>query len=56
VALELFDAPAARDAAASDRELHELGAVLIRKLADFNVRGEVVRISSGPVITQFEVR
>jgi S-DNA-T family DNA segregation ATPase FtsK/SpoIIIE len=55
VALELFDAPVARDAAASDRELHELGAVLIRKLADFNVRGEVVRISSGPVITQFEV-
>ncbi len=55
VPLDLFDPPAPRDAAASDRELQELGAVLIRKLADFNVRGEVVRISYGPVISQFEV-
>ncbi len=55
VPLELFDAPVLRDAAASQRELQELGAVLIRKLADFNVRGEVAGISSGPVITQFEV-
>jgi S-DNA-T family DNA segregation ATPase FtsK/SpoIIIE len=55
VPLELFDAPVPRDAAASQRELQELGAVLIKKLADFNVRGEVAGISSGPVITQFEV-
>jgi S-DNA-T family DNA segregation ATPase FtsK/SpoIIIE len=55
VPLELFDPPPARDVAASERELEEQGAVLIRKLADFNVRGEIVNISSGPVITQFEV-
>ncbi|HEY7531021.1 MAG TPA: DNA translocase FtsK, partial [Gemmatimonadota bacterium] len=55
VPLELFDAPRPRDAAASERELAELGATLVRKLADFNVRGEVVGIASGPVITQFEV-
>jgi S-DNA-T family DNA segregation ATPase FtsK/SpoIIIE len=55
VPLELFDAPVPRDAAASRRELQELGVVLIKKLADFNVRGEITGISSGPVITQFEV-
>jgi S-DNA-T family DNA segregation ATPase FtsK/SpoIIIE len=55
VPLDLFDPPSPRDIAASERELKELGAVLIRKLADFNVHGEVVGISSGPVITQFEV-
>ena len=55
VPLDLFDPPPPRDVAASDRELQERAAVLIRKLADFNVHGEVVRISSGPVITQFEV-
>ncbi|MFN2431956.1 MAG: DNA translocase FtsK, partial [Gemmatimonadota bacterium] len=55
VPVELFDPPAPRDAVASERELQEQGAVLVRKLADFNVRGEVVGISSGPVITQFEV-
>jgi S-DNA-T family DNA segregation ATPase FtsK/SpoIIIE len=55
VPLEIFDAPRPRDAAATERELAELGATLVRKLADFNVRGEVVGIASGPVITQFEV-
>jgi S-DNA-T family DNA segregation ATPase FtsK/SpoIIIE len=55
VPLDLLDPAAARDASATECELQELGATLIRKLADFNVRGEVVRISSGPVITQFEV-
>ncbi len=40
----------------SEKEKEELAEVLIEKLGDFNIRGEVVDIVSGPVITMFELK
>ncbi len=40
----------------SEEEKEELAEVLIEKLGDFNIRGEVVDIVSGPVITMFELK
>jgi S-DNA-T family DNA segregation ATPase FtsK/SpoIIIE len=44
-----------RDEAKSRRELDELGQVLIDKLATFKISGEIVGMTTGPVVTQFEV-
>ena len=41
--------------AVMERELDALGAVLIDKLRTFNVEGELVGRTTGPVVTQFEV-
>jgi DNA segregation ATPase FtsK/SpoIIIE, S-DNA-T family len=51
----LLTAPAPVDLARSRRELDELGQVLIDKLATFKIPGEVVGMTTGPVVTQFEV-
>jgi DNA segregation ATPase FtsK/SpoIIIE, S-DNA-T family len=51
----LLTAPAPVDAAQNRRELDELGRVLIDKLATFKIPGEVVGMTTGPVVTQFEV-
>jgi len=51
----LLTAPAPVDLARSRRELDELGRVLIDKLATFKIPGEVVGMTTGPVVTQFEV-
>ena len=37
-----------------EQALKDMAAALVQKLADFNVRGEVVAIRPGPVITIFE--
>ena len=41
--------------AVMERELDVLGEVLIEKLRTFNVEGELVGRTTGPVVTQFEV-
>jgi DNA segregation ATPase FtsK/SpoIIIE, S-DNA-T family len=51
----LLTAPAPVDVARNRRELDELGRVLIDKLATFKIAGEVVGMTTGPVVTQFEV-
>jgi S-DNA-T family DNA segregation ATPase FtsK/SpoIIIE len=38
-----------------DRELDELGSVLVEKLRTFNVESEIGGRTTGPVVTQFEV-
>jgi DNA segregation ATPase FtsK/SpoIIIE, S-DNA-T family len=43
------------DPARSSRELDALGRVLVEKLATFRIAGEVTGVTSGPVVTQFEV-
>ncbi|HEX2202340.1 MAG TPA: DNA translocase FtsK 4TM domain-containing protein [Longimicrobium sp.] len=44
-----------RDEARNRQELDKLGQVLIDKLATFKIDGEVVGMTTGPVVTQFEV-
>jgi DNA segregation ATPase FtsK/SpoIIIE, S-DNA-T family len=51
----LLAPPPPLDVARSRRELDELGRVLIDKLATFKIPGEVVGMTTGPVVTQFEV-
>jgi DNA segregation ATPase FtsK/SpoIIIE, S-DNA-T family len=49
-------APApARDELQNRRQLDSLGQVLIDKLATFKIEGEIVGMTTGPVVTQFEV-
>ncbi len=50
----LTGAPA-RDEVRNRRELDSLGQVLIDKLATFKISGEIVGMTTGPVVTQFEV-
>lgn len=52
---ELLVPPAAVEDA-SDEELHARGELLMQKLADFGVTGELVQITPGPVVTMFEMR
>jgi DNA segregation ATPase FtsK/SpoIIIE, S-DNA-T family len=51
----LLASPPPVDVARNRRELDELGRVLIDKLATFKIPGEVVGMTTGPVVTQFEV-
>jgi DNA segregation ATPase FtsK/SpoIIIE, S-DNA-T family len=51
----LLTAPAPQDIASSRRQLDDLGRVLIDKLATFKIPGEVVGMTVGPVVTQFEI-
>ncbi|HEX9940184.1 MAG TPA: DNA translocase FtsK 4TM domain-containing protein [Longimicrobium sp.] len=44
-----------RDDAKNRQELDKLGHVLIEKLATFKIEGQVVGMTTGPVVTQFEV-
>ncbi|CAN5834179.1 hypothetical protein BH23GEM6_BH23GEM6_17190 [soil metagenome] len=44
-----------RDELRNRRQLDDLGKVLIDKLATFKIQGEIVGMTSGPVVTQFEV-
>ncbi|HYH83804.1 MAG TPA: DNA translocase FtsK 4TM domain-containing protein [Longimicrobium sp.] len=44
-----------RDDAKNRAELDKLGVVLIEKLATFKIEGRVVGMTTGPVVTQFEV-
>ncbi|HEV3049259.1 MAG TPA: DNA translocase FtsK 4TM domain-containing protein, partial [Longimicrobium sp.] len=51
----LLVAPPARDDARNKQELDKLGQVLIDKLATFKIEGQIVGMTSGPVVTQFEI-
>ncbi len=51
----LLAPPPARNEALSRQELDALGRVLIDKLATFKISGEIVGMTTGPVVTQFEV-
>ncbi|MBV9772443.1 MAG: DNA translocase FtsK 4TM domain-containing protein [Gemmatimonadetes bacterium] len=51
----LLVAPPARDEARNRHELDKLGQVLVDKLATFKIEGEIIGMTAGPVVTQFEV-
>jgi len=51
----LLVAPPARDDARNRQELDKLGQVLIDKLGTFKIEGTIVGMTSGPVVTQFEI-
>jgi S-DNA-T family DNA segregation ATPase FtsK/SpoIIIE len=51
----LLVAPPHRDDARNRLELDKLGQVLIDKLATFKIEGTIVGMTSGPVVTQFEI-
>jgi S-DNA-T family DNA segregation ATPase FtsK/SpoIIIE len=53
--LGLLTPPAERDRAGMERQLDELGQVLVEKLRTFNVQCELGGRTTGPVVTQFEV-
>jgi S-DNA-T family DNA segregation ATPase FtsK/SpoIIIE len=48
-------APPPRDEALNRRALDNLGQVVIDKLATFKIQGEIVGMTVGPVVTQFEI-
>ncbi|MDQ3389456.1 MAG: DNA translocase FtsK [Gemmatimonadota bacterium] len=51
----LLAPPTPRDEARNRQELEKLGQVLVDKLATFRIEGRVVGMTTGPVVTQFEV-
>ncbi|HYJ80900.1 MAG TPA: DNA translocase FtsK 4TM domain-containing protein [Longimicrobiaceae bacterium] len=51
----VLTAPPPRDEAKNRQELDKLGQVLIEKLATFKIEGQIVGMTTGPVVTQFEV-
>ena len=54
-ATTLLTAAPPRDEAKNRAELDKLGHVLVEKLATFKIEGQVVGMTTGPVVTQFEV-
>jgi len=54
--LSLLKAPEGDGPGMAEEDKEKLARVLVEKLADFHVRGEVVDIVSGPVITMFELK
>ncbi len=53
--VDLLAAPSNRDRADMERQLDELGQVLVEKLRTFNVESELGGRTTGPMVTQFEV-
>ena len=53
--VNLLSAPVTRDRASMERQLDELGEVLVESLATFNIKSELGGRTTGPVVTQFEV-
>ena len=53
--MDLLTAPEVRDRADMERQLDELGRVLVEKLGTFNVQCTLGGRTTGPVVTQFEV-
>ncbi len=54
--LELLQQPQQSDSLPSREVLEEQSAGLMNCLAEFNIQGELVRVTPGPVITLFEIR
>ena len=53
--MDLLSEPDARDDYSMDRQLDELGRVLIDKLKTFNVECTLGERTTGPMVTQFEI-
>ncbi len=53
--VNLLDAPQEVDRASMERQLDELGRILVEKLGTFNVQCELGGRTTGPMVTQFEV-
>jgi S-DNA-T family DNA segregation ATPase FtsK/SpoIIIE len=53
--VDLLSAPDTQDRASMERQLDELGEVLIEKLRTFNIESTLRGRTTGPVVTQFEV-
>jgi S-DNA-T family DNA segregation ATPase FtsK/SpoIIIE len=53
--MDLLTPPELRDKAGMERQLDELGRVLVEKLGTFNVQCELGGRTTGPMVTQFEV-
>lgn len=53
--VDLLSAPETQDRASMERQLEQLGDVLVEKLRTFNIESEVRGRTTGPVVTQFEV-
>jgi S-DNA-T family DNA segregation ATPase FtsK/SpoIIIE len=53
--LELLTPPDEVDRAGMERQLDELGRILVEKLRTFNVQCELGGRTTGPVVTQFEI-
>ena len=53
--MELLTPPEQLDKAGMERQLDELGRILVEKLKTFNVQCELGGRTTGPVVTQFEV-
>jgi DNA segregation ATPase FtsK/SpoIIIE, S-DNA-T family len=53
--VDLLSAPDNQDRASMERQLDELGEVLVEKLRTFNVESTLGGRTTGPVVTQFEV-
>jgi len=53
--VDLLSAPESQDRTSMDRQLDELGKILVEKLRTFNVESELGGRTTGPVVTQFEV-
>jgi S-DNA-T family DNA segregation ATPase FtsK/SpoIIIE len=53
--MDLLSAPEQVDRESMDRQLDELGKILVEKLRTFNVESELGGRTTGPMVTQFEV-
>ena len=54
--VELFQEPQTSDLGATQEALGRGGAAIVNKLANFKIESEVVAVSVGPAVTQFELR
>jgi S-DNA-T family DNA segregation ATPase FtsK/SpoIIIE len=54
--LSLLSEPQGAGSSRTQTELAELGGVLLSKLADFNIKGEILNVTVGPVVSTFEFR
>ena len=53
--MHLLSAPDSVDRASMERQLDDLGRVLVEKLRTFNIESELRGRTTGPMVTQFEV-
>jgi len=53
---DLLDEPEEYDESRTGEELTDMGKVLLSKLADFNINGEILDVTVGPVVSTFEFR
>ena len=53
--VHLLSAPDSPDRASMERQLDELGRILIEKLETFNIKSSLRGRTTGPMVTQFEV-